>query len=103
MELRRLTRVGRRRADIDDVVTAYAAWRRECAAVRAAYCRWARAATSDARLAFSAYRVALDREERAASVYARLLPCASRRVELDVARAMAQPLGRADEGTGVIT
>jgi hypothetical protein len=90
MKLRRFTRAGRRRADIDDVVAAYSAWRRESAGVRAAYGRWARAAMSDAHFAFAAYRVALDREERAADIYARLLPRAKRRPELDVARQLAQ-------------
>jgi hypothetical protein len=90
MKLRRFTRAGRRRAEIDAVLAAYAAWRRECAAVRAAYGRWARAARSDNCLAFAAYRVALDREQRAAAIYARLLPRARRRPELDVARQLAQ-------------
>ena len=85
-----LTRAGRRTAAINDVVAAYSAWRRECAAVHAAYGRWARAATSDACFAFAAYRIALDREERAASIYARLLHRAPRRPELDVARQLAQ-------------
>ena len=90
MKLKRLTRAGRRRADIDDVLSAYSAWRRECAAVRAAYGRWVRAATSDAWFAFTAYVAALDREERAAEIYARLLPRAQRWPELDVVRQLAQ-------------
>ncbi|HTU84662.1 MAG TPA: hypothetical protein VMF57_03750 [Solirubrobacteraceae bacterium] len=90
MKLRRLTRAGRRRADVDEAVAAYSAWRRECAAVRAAYGKWARAAKSEACSAFVAYRVALDREEQAAVIYARLLPRARRRPELDVARQLAQ-------------
>jgi hypothetical protein len=90
MKVRSFTPAGRRRAEIDAVVTAYAAWRRECAAVRAAYGRWTRAARRDACFAFAAYRVALEREERAADIYARLLPRAKRRPELDVARQLAQ-------------
>jgi len=90
MKLRPFTRAGRHQADIDDVVAAYSTWRLECAAVRAAYGRWARAAASDARCAFAAYRLALDREEQAAHVYARLVPRARRRPELDVARQLAQ-------------
>jgi len=90
MKLRFLTRAGRRRADIDTVVAAYSAWRRECAAVRTAYGRWTRAARSDAWFAFAAYSAALDREQRAADTYARLLPRARRRPELDVARQLAQ-------------
>jgi hypothetical protein len=96
MKLRSLTRAGRRRAEINAVVAAYSAWRRECAGVRAAYCRWTRAARRDACFAFAAYRLALDREQHAADVYARLLPRAHRRPELDVAKQLAQlpvPLG----------
>jgi hypothetical protein len=90
MKLKRLTRAGRRRAAIDDVLAAYAAWKRECAGVRAAYDRWARAARSEAWFAFASYRVALDREEQAAIIYARLLPRAQRRPEFDVARQLVQ-------------
>jgi hypothetical protein len=90
MKLRRFTRTGRRRAQLDAVLAAYTAWRRECAAVRAAYLKWARAARSDAHVAFAAYRVALDREERAADIYARLLPRAQRGPELDVAMQLSQ-------------
>jgi hypothetical protein len=66
--------------------------------VRAAYGKWARAATSDGWFAFAAYRVALDREERAADVYARLIPRARHRPELDLAKQLAQlpaPFGAA--------
>jgi hypothetical protein len=87
---RRYTRAGRRRAEIDAVLAAYSAWKRECSAVGAAYGRWKRAARSDALAAFAAYRVALEREERAADTYARLLPRAQRRPEFDVVRQLAQ-------------
>jgi hypothetical protein len=90
MRLSRFTRAGRRRAEIDAIIAAYSAWRQECTGVRAAYGRWARAAKSEAWFAFEAYRAALDREERAADIYARLLPRARRRPELDVARQLAQ-------------
>jgi hypothetical protein len=90
MKLKRFTRAGRRRAEVDAAVAAYSAWTLECAAVRAAYGRWARAATKDASVAFVAYRVALDREQVAADVYAGLLPRAQRRPELDVARQLAR-------------
>ena len=88
MRLGRLTRASRRRADVDSVLAAYSAWRCECAAVRAAYRRWASAAMRDA--CFAAFRVALDREERAAARYARLLSRSRRLSELDVARQLAQ-------------
>jgi hypothetical protein len=87
---RRYTRAGRRRAEIDAVLAAYSGWKRECSAVGAAYGRWKRAARSDGLAAFAAYRVALEREERAADTYARLLPRAQRRPEFDVVRQLAQ-------------
>lgn len=86
MKLTRFTRTGRRRADVDDVLAAYSAWRSECAAVRAAYGRWARGATRDADVTVAAYLAALDREERAAERYARLLVCARGRPEIDLVR-----------------
>jgi hypothetical protein len=51
---------------------ALAEWRDECAAVRAAYVRWSRAASDDSALACAAYLAALEREERASNVYADL-------------------------------
>ena len=99
MKLGRLTRKGRRHKDIDVVVAAYSAWRLESAEVRAAYRKWSRGSTSEAAVAFAAYRVALDREERAAEAYIQVLPRASRRPEFVVARQLAQLPER--EGTGV--
>lgn len=90
MKLRRFSRAFRRRADLDEVLAAYSAWKCECAAVRTAYARWARGATRDAWFAFAAYLAALDREEQAAAVYAGLLPRARRRPELDLGRQLAQ-------------
>ena len=88
--LRRLTRVGRWNTDVDYVLDAYTAWKAECAAVCSAYTSWTSAATSDTSVAFAAYHVALDREERAAAVYARRLSHARCRPEIDVARQLAQ-------------
>ena len=90
MKLRRLTSSGRRRAAIDDAFAAYSAWRQQSAAARAAYVTWARAARSDARFAFAAYRAALDREERAADIFARRLHRAQRRRKLNVITQLAQ-------------
>ena len=73
----------RRRADLDSVFTAHATRKRESAAVQTAYSSWARATTSDARAAFAAYRLALDREELAADAYARLFDHARLRAELN--------------------
>jgi len=90
MNLRRFTRASRRRAQLDAVVAAYVAWQRECAAVRAAYGTWKRAAKADASAAFASYRLALDREERAARDYACLIPRVRHRPDLDIARQLAQ-------------
>jgi hypothetical protein len=57
----------------DDAVDAYVDWREERATVWDAYARWTSAPVPDSLLAFSAYRAALDREERAAHVYAELM------------------------------
>ena len=48
-------------------------WREERAAVWLAYDGWTSAPTADAAVAFAVYRAALDREERAAEVYGRLV------------------------------
>ena len=90
MRLTRFTRAGRRRADVDSVLAAYSAWKCECAAVGAAYGRWKRGATRDACVTAAAYLAALDREERAAERYARILGRAGGRPELDLVRQLAQ-------------
>ena len=90
MRLRPFATASRRRPQIDDIGAAYSAWSLECAAVRVAYGTWACAATRDAWLAFVAYCVALDREEHAADAYARLLPRAQRRSELEVTRPLTR-------------
>jgi hypothetical protein len=50
----------------DDYLDGYIGWREEAAAARRAYQIWNRAERWDRQLAFTAYRAALDREERAA-------------------------------------
>ena len=73
---------------VDEAVDAYVDWREERASVWVAYARWAGAPVADCPLAFSAYRAALDREERAAHVYAELMTRVSVAVsasQLDVA------------------
>jgi anti-sigma-K factor RskA len=57
----------------DDMTDAYVDWREERAAVWLAYDGWTSAPTADAAVAFAVYRAALDREERAAEVYGRLV------------------------------
>jgi hypothetical protein len=58
---------------VDEVMDAYVNWRQECIRVSEAYQRWRTAVRADAALAFHAYLAALDREERAAEVYGRLI------------------------------
>jgi hypothetical protein len=73
---------------VDEAVDAYVDWSEERATVWDAYARWTSAPPPDSRLAFSAYRAALDREERAAHVYAELMTRVSVAVpsfQLDVA------------------
>ena len=65
---------------VDEVIDAYVDWRQECITVSEAYQRWRSAAREDGALAFRAYLAALDREERAAEVYARLLSALEARV-----------------------
>lgn len=62
---------------IDAVMDGYVAWREESAAVRAAYGDWHRAPADEAEPAYAAYGAALDREERAADAYRRLISLAN--------------------------
>ncbi len=54
---------------IDEAFARYLDWLAESEAVRTAYGMWTGAARTDGALPFAAYGAALDREERAASVY----------------------------------
>jgi hypothetical protein len=58
-----------RQRTIDDAFARYLDWLAESEAVNAAYRLWSRTAGTDGALAFAAYGAALDREERAATVY----------------------------------
>jgi hypothetical protein len=58
---------------VDEAIDAYVDWRQECAAVWDAYQSWAQASVDEDKVAFSGYRAALDREERASHVYALLV------------------------------
>jgi hypothetical protein len=56
---------------VDQLISAYCDWREHCRDVHAAYDRFAKAVAPTARrLAFDAYRSALDSEEHASYVYA---------------------------------
>jgi hypothetical protein len=63
----------RRRARVDAAVAAYAQWRSERDAVRAAYRVWSAAGAFGEPLAFETYQSALDRDQRAATTYASLM------------------------------
>lgn len=54
---------------VDELLDLYVSWREECAAVAASYENWSASERRDNRLAFGAYRAALDREEHAAATY----------------------------------
>jgi hypothetical protein len=58
---------------IDEAMDGYVSWREESAAVEKAYRTWLSAGREDRALAFAVYAAALDREERAASDYERLI------------------------------
>jgi hypothetical protein len=58
---------------IDAVMDGYVTWREESVAVEASYQYWSRAPRDARASAFAAYVAALDREERAASEYGRLI------------------------------
>jgi hypothetical protein len=76
--------IRRSRPDLDDVVAAYRTWRFEAATVEDAYRTWLCAPAREKRETFSAYRTALDCEERAAQDYARILHHARHRPEIDL-------------------
>jgi hypothetical protein len=89
MTLRRRKRLMKRPNAIDRALDAYMAWREECAAVRAAYLAWTRAGAAEAALAFDAYWAVLDREERAAALYADLARRVGHMPEFGLARQLS--------------
>jgi hypothetical protein len=89
-------RAARRRARVDAAVAAYRQWHSERDAVRAAYRVWVAASAFAEPLAFEAYQSALDREERAATTYARLMRRVRHLTETGLAHQLALiqvPLG----------
>ena len=66
-------RYARERELLGPATVAYDRWRDESAAVRIAYHRWAGSPSARKAIAFGAYSAALDREERAADRYARVI------------------------------
>lgn len=84
MRLKPTKRAARRSTVAEAAVAAYSQWREECAAVGST--RWASASAVDEPLAFDAYNAALDREQRAATLYARLMGRAGHLVEIALAQ-----------------
>jgi hypothetical protein len=58
---------------VDRLIDAYVSWREACLQVSDTYGSWASETGPGATSAFGRYRAALDREERAAEVYAGLV------------------------------
>jgi hypothetical protein len=71
-----------RRELADRTIGAYFNWRDECAALQDAYDAWAYRCVEHPPFAFKAYQCALDREERAANVYAELVTYVGQAPEL---------------------
>ena len=90
LRMKLIRRSARQRALVDAAVTAYAQWRSESATVRIAYRRWVAAGAGDNAFAFHAYNDALDREERAARRYARLIGRAGQLPEAALFHQIAQ-------------
>ena len=81
---------------MDDAVDAYVYWREECSAARESYRAWTVSSSGDAALAFGAYESAMDREERAATVYAGLLGRVGDLMRADLARSTDHDAGSLD-------
>jgi hypothetical protein len=90
MRLKLLKRSAHRRALVVGAVAAHTQWRGECKAVRTAYRRWVAASAAEQPFAFDDYTAALDREQRAASQYARRMRRAGRLPEMGLARQLAE-------------
>ena len=67
---------------IDVMMNVYVDWREECIALRRAYERWSSVRVAERKLAFAAYRAALDREDRASAVYADLVRSVERELRV---------------------
>jgi hypothetical protein len=63
---------------LDAAHDAYADWLQESFAVERLYARWSDATRDERALAFAAYGAALEREERAATVYADMVRLAAK-------------------------
>jgi hypothetical protein len=71
-QVTRMNRLTRKRL-VDEMIDGYVDWRQTCHLVEDAYHSWSTAGRARAPVTFGLYSVALDREERAAEVYADLV------------------------------
>jgi hypothetical protein len=55
---------------IDEMMDRYVDWREQCIALEETYERWSNGPLAERKLAFEAYKAALDLEEHASLVYA---------------------------------
>jgi hypothetical protein len=55
---------------VDEVIQCYVAWREQCDAVRMGYESWCSGAGQERTIRFALYKMAVDREESAAKLYA---------------------------------
>jgi hypothetical protein len=83
---------------VDGLIDAYVTWREACLRVGDAYGSWASETGLGATSAFGRYMAALDREERAAEVYAEMVRRAVRLASNP--HDPAEPLGGAARGVG---
>jgi hypothetical protein len=83
---------------VDRLIDAYVRWREACLRVSDAYDSWARETSVGATSAFGRYMAELDREERAAEVYAGLVWRAGHLASSGQDR--AEPLGGAASEVG---
>lgn len=56
-------------ARVDAMIETYVEWCEECSGLEKAYERWTASGRAERRLAYAAYRAALEREEKAAAAY----------------------------------
>ncbi|MCW2970447.1 MAG: hypothetical protein JWO23_1574 [Solirubrobacterales bacterium] len=75
---------------LDEALERYLDWRAESEAVDVAYRVWSVAPAADGATPFSAYRAALDREERAATVYCSVIERAALAMDGEPQLAIAQ-------------
>jgi hypothetical protein len=75
---------------LDEAFDRYLDWRAESETVCTAYRRWSSATAAEGADSFAAYRAALDREERAASVYGTIVGRIKRILDPDLELAPAE-------------